>query len=282
MARRFRLRAIGREDDTFSEPGGVIDRREFMRMSLNTAAGLITMASLGSIGFASFLMGQASTSSSDSSIIFYVPKGSDVWYSSMDKQPMSIQAFKDEASKSRTGMAGAAGLWSGLPVIATYVPHEENKNKPLSENSPRFQMMDGYTSGGAYVGSGFEIEEKEEYAALNIHDNMIIVFSRCPHLCCIPGWQLVSNDFTNDNWLPGGTDSGGSKSFCICHSSRYDHTVIEKNTARNRSNGQEFDFIGVKKTGGPAPYGMPLIPFKVNGDIIEALPDFKDWYTFCG
>jgi len=169
-----------------------------------------------------------------------------------------------------------------LPIIATYVPHEENKNRPLEADTPRFQFMDGYTSGGAYVGSGFEIEEKEEYTALNIHDNMIIVFARCPHLCCIPGWQLVNNDFTADSWLPGGTDTSGNKSFCICHSSRYDHTVIEKNTARNRSNGQEFDFIGVKKTGGPAPYGMPLIPFTVNGGTIEALPDFMDWYTFCG
>ncbi|MBR79384.1 MAG: hypothetical protein CMA88_01165 [Euryarchaeota archaeon] len=282
MSRKFKLRPLESEYGPTHEKSGTIDRREFMRMSFNTAAGLITMASLGSVGFASFLMGQSSSGGSDSSIKFYVPKGSDVWYGSMDKQPMSIQAFRDEAATSSTGMAGAAGLWSGLPVIATYVPHEENKNKPLSENVPRFQLMDGYTAGGAYVGSGYEIEEKEEYASLNIHDNMIIVFARCPHLCCIPGWQLVSNDFTNDSWLPGGTDSGGNKSFCICHSSRYDHTVIEKNRARNRSNGQEFDFLGVKKTGGPAPYGMPLIPFTLNGDTIEALPDFLDWYTFCG
>ena len=282
MSRNFKLRPLEPKGQSRNEKNGAIDRREFMRLSFNTAAGLITLGSLGSVGFASFLMGQSSGGSSDSSIKFYVPKGSEVWYSSMDKQPMTMQAFKDEAASSPTGMAGAAGLWSGLPIIATYVPHEENKNKPLSENEPRFQMMDGYTAGGAYVGSGFEIEEKEEYASLNIHDNMVIVFARCPHLCCIPGWQLVQNDFTNDNWLPGGTDSGGNKSFCICHSSRYDHTVIEKNTARNRSNGQEFDFIGVKKTGGPAPYGMPLIPFTLNGDNIEALPDFLDWYTFCG
>ena len=99
--------------------------------------------------------------------------------------------------------------------------------------------------------------------------------------CCIPGWQLVANDFTSDQWSPGGGDAGGNKLFCICHSSRYDPTVIEKNRNRNRINGSEFDFIGVKRTGGPAPMGMPLIPFEVNGGIIEALDDFKDWYTFC-
>ena len=92
MSRKFKLRPL--ESDGLSargkEKGGAIDRREFMRLSFNTAAGLITMASLGAVGFASFLMGQASSSSSDSSIKFYVPKGSDVWYSSMDKQPMSL------------------------------------------------------------------------------------------------------------------------------------------------------------------------------------------------
>jgi len=281
VSRRFRLRTLSGTNDDLREVSGGIDRREFMRLSFNTAAGLITMASLGSVGFASFLMGQSSSSDSDSAITFYAPKGSDVWYNSMDGQPMTHQSFAAEAANSDTGMSAAAGLWSGLPVIATYVPHQENSRKPLVENEPRFQFQDGFTSSGAYVGSGYEIDEKEEYASLSIHDNMIIIFSRCPHLCCIPGWQLVNNDFTADNWYPGGTDSGGNKLFCICHSSRYDPTVIEKNRNRNRSSGAEFDYIGIKRTGGPAPVGMPLIPFVVNGDLIEALPDFKDWYTFC-
>ena len=80
MARKFKLRAIESESEVFHEKSGVIDRREFMRLSFNTAAGLITTASLGSVGFASFLMGQAEGGTSDSSIKFYVPKGSDVWY----------------------------------------------------------------------------------------------------------------------------------------------------------------------------------------------------------
>ena len=108
---------------------------------------------------------------------------------------------------------------------------------------------------------------------------MVIIFSRCPHLCCIPGWQLVTNNYTGDTWAAGGTDEGGDKLFCICHSSRFDPTAIEKNSM---GKGVPFEFIGVRKTGGPAPNGMPLIPFTVNGDVIEALPDFKDWYAYCG
>ena len=81
---------------------------------------------------------------------------------------------------------------------------------------------------GDYVGSAYEMDEKEEYSPISIHDNLIVIFSRCTHLCCIPGWQLVQNDYTNDTWIPGGIDSGGNKLFCICHSSRFDPTAIER------------------------------------------------------
>ena len=283
MARRFRLRPVPGDANVTSEASNMIDRREFMRHSFNTAAGVITMASIGAIGFASLLMGQSDADGGDSSVRFWVPTGAEdsAWYGDLHLEQMDFQSFVDAAAASTTGMAGASGVWSGLPVNVIYVPHEENSQSALEENKPRFQFMDGYNESGAYVGSGFEVDEKPEYKALSIHDNMIIIFSRCPHLCCIPGWQLVANDFTSDQWSPGGADAGGNKLFCICHSSRYDPTVIEKNRNRNRTNGTEFDFIGIKRTGGPAPMGMPLIPFEVNGGIIEALDDFKDWYTFC-
>ena len=283
MTRRFRLRPVPGEAGAASEAPNMIDRRECMRHSFNTAAGVITMASIGAIGFASLLMGQSDADGGDSSVRFWVPTGAEdsSWYGDLHLEQMDFQSFVDAAATSTTGMAGASGVWSGLPVNVIYVPHDENSQSALEENKPRFQFMDGYNESGAYVGSGFEVDENPEYETLSIHDNMIIIFSRCPHLCCIPGWQLVANDFTSDQWSPGGADAGGNKLFCICHSSRYDPTVIEKNRNRNRTNGTEFDFIGVKRTGGPAPVGMPLIPFEVNGGVIEALDDFKDWYTFC-
>ena len=283
MARKFRLRPIPGEAGAVSESPKLIDRREFMRHSFNTAAGVITMASLGAVGFASLLMGQSDADGGDSSVRFWVPTGAEdsAWYGDLHLEQMQYQSFVDAAASSATGMAGASGVWSGLPVNVIYLPHDENSQAAPAENKPQFQFMDGYNESGAYVGSGYEVDEEPEYEALSIHDNMIIIFSRCPHLCCIPGWQLVTNDFTSDQWSPGGVDAGGNKLFCICHSSRYDPTVIEKNRNRNRTNGSEFDYIGVKRTGGPAPVGMPLIPFEVNAGVIEALDDFKDWYTFC-
>ena len=40
MARKFKLRPISPEDDVIHEKSGAIDRRQFMRLSFNTAAGL--------------------------------------------------------------------------------------------------------------------------------------------------------------------------------------------------------------------------------------------------
>jgi Rieske Fe-S protein len=280
MSRNFRLRPLSDSDNHTEEKSNLIDRRDFLRYSFNTAAGGITMACLGSIGFASLLMGQADASGGDSAVRFWVPTGAEdtVWYGDSHLQPMSYDAFVQASANSNTGMSGAQGVWSGMPVNVIYVPDAENKNTATAANKPRFQYTDGYNSGGKYVGSGYEIYEKPEYAALSIHDNLIIVFSRCPHLCCIPGWQLVTNDYTNDSWEAGGTESGGNKLFCICHSSRFDPTAIEKNSM---GRGTPFQYIGIKRVGGPAPNGMPLVPFVLNGDMIEALPDFVDWYAYC-
>jgi Rieske Fe-S protein len=267
-------------EDNKEEKSNLIDRRDFLRYSFNTAAGGITMASLGSIGFAALLMGQADAAGGDSAVRFWVPTGAEdtVWYGGSHLEPMSYDAFVQASANSNTGMAGAQGVWSGMPVNVIYVPDNENKASSPASNKPRFQYLDGYSGGGKYVGSGFEVDEKPEYASLSIHDNLIIAFSRCPHLCCIPGWQLVANDYTNDSWEAGGTESGGNKLFCICHSSRFDPTAIEKNSM---GRGTPFNYIGIKKVGGPAPNGMPLVPFVLNGDMIEALPDFVDWYAYC-
>ena len=255
-----------------------INRRQFLTFGFNAAGGVLA-ASLGALGFASILMPPSGSGGGDAAVKFWAKGREDeAWYGSLHLQAMTKSVFEAEAANSNVGMAGAQGVWSGMPVNVVYVPHEENKNSAAATNKPRFQYLDGYSSGGKYVGSGFEVDEKAEYSALSIHDNLVIVFSRCPHLCCIPGWQLVANDYTNDSWEAGGTESGGNKLFCICHSSRFDPTAIEKNSM---GRGTPFNYIGIKKVGGPSPNGMPLVPFVLNGDMIEALPDFVDWYAYC-
>ena len=185
MARRFKLRPLPGDQASDSEAPKLIDRREFMRHSFNTAAGVITMASLGTVGFASLLMGQSGADGGDSTVRYWVPTGAEdsAWYGDRHLEPMSYQTFVDAAAQSSTGMAGASGIWSGLPIIVIYVPHNENVQSAPVQGSPRFQFMDGYNESGAYVGSGYEIDEDPTYESLSIHDNMVIIFAKCTHLC---------------------------------------------------------------------------------------------------
>ena len=116
MARRFKLRPIPTESDVLEESIKMIDRREFMRLSFNTAAGLITMASLGSVGFAALLMGQPESDGGDSAVRFWVPSGAEdtSWYGDKHLEPMNYSSFQVAAAATKTGMIGAQGVWLSL------------------------------------------------------------------------------------------------------------------------------------------------------------------------
>ena len=278
----MRLRPAPSEEGSASNALGdmKINRRQFMRYGFNTAGGVLA-ASLGALGFASILLPPSGSTGGDSAVKFWAKgREEEAWYGAMHLQPMTKSSFETEAAKSNVGMAGAQGVWNGLPVIVNYVPHAENSGKPIADNSPRFQEMPGYDIAKNYVGHATEflLSNPEVFDPNN---NLVMSFGRCTHLCCIPGWQLVSNSFTDDNWTPGGGDDGGTKMFCICHSSRFDPTAIEVNRNANRSNGQMFEYLGIRRAGGPAPVGLPIIPIIMNGDTIEASAEYTGWLTYC-
>ena len=140
MARQFRLRPAPGE--VGEVPSGrevtTLNRRRFMKYTFNAAGGVIAMASLGAVGFASFLMGQATMDAGDAGVKYWVPSGAEdtVWYGNMHLEVMKKSHLVSQAATSDTGMAGAQGVWSGLPINIVYVPHEENESKPPSEGVP--------------------------------------------------------------------------------------------------------------------------------------------------
>ena len=269
------------EDSVLGSLGELsVNRRQFMRYGFNAASGVLA-ATLGSLGFASILMPPSGGGGGDSSVLYWAKgREEEAWYGAKHLQPMLKSDFEAAAASSNVGMSGAQGVWNGLPVIVNYVPHAQNSGKPIADNLPRFQEMAGYDIGGNYVGHATEflLGNTEVFDPSN---NLVMSFARCTHLCCIPGWQLVTNTQTDDNWTPGGGDDGGSKMFCICHSSRFDPTAIEVNRNSNRSTGASFEYLGIRRAGGPAPLGLPIIPIIMNGDTIEASSDYTGWLTYC-
>jgi len=265
--------------DSISANFKSLNRRQFLTYGFGAAAGVLA-ASVGALGFASLLMPGGGGSGGDTEVKYWAKGREDTaWYGAMHLQGMKKSDFVAEAEKSATGMSGAQGVWNGLPVNVTFVPHSANAGTPLVSNKPRFQLLEGYDATGKYIGHFEDMVDMD--ARIMPSEDIIMVFSRCPHLCCIPGWQLVENSLTEDSWASGGGDGGGSKLFCICHSSRFDPTALEANTNRNRSNGTTYTYAGIRRTGGPAPVGLPIIPVAINADAIEGIPDYLDWLTYC-
>ena len=112
MARKFTLRDTSEGAEGNDSDIHMIDRRQFMRHSFNTAAGVITMAGLTSVGFAALLMGQSDSSGGDTAVRYWVPTGAEdsVWYGDRHLEPMTYQSFVDAASSSSTGMSAAQGV----------------------------------------------------------------------------------------------------------------------------------------------------------------------------
>ena len=78
MSRKFKLRDIPTDaEDAAAIASYVIDRRGFLKNSFNAAAGLITVASLGSVAFAATLMGTSENDGGDSAVRFWVPTGAE-------------------------------------------------------------------------------------------------------------------------------------------------------------------------------------------------------------
>ena len=282
MAREFDLRPMPVDSESQvsqSEESGRMNRRQFLRYGFNAAAGVLAV-SFGALGFASILMPGGQDEEKDLAVKYWAKGREDTaWYGAMHNQEMKKSDFITAAVGTKTGTSGAAGTWKGLPVTVTYIPHSSNIGTAEVDNKPRFQTAAGYDTTGKYVGHFDELVEADPDLFPN-HD-IIMIFSRCPHLCCIPGWQLVDNAHTEDHWSVGGTDSGGTKLFCICHSSRFDPTVLEMNSNRNRANGQVFKYAGIRRAGGPAPVGLPLIPITMNGDVIVGMATYTEWLTYC-
>lgn len=280
MAREYNLKpAPSSGEDASAGSSATINRRQFLRYGFNTATGVLA-ASLGVLGFAAILLPPGGSNEGELAVKFWAKGREDeAWYGAKHEQVMTRQDFVDEAAKSNTGTSGAAGIWNGVPVVVTYVSHSQYASTPASNGKARFQYTEGVDETGKTIGHFEDLSDLDP--RLIPSDNLVMIFGRCTHLCCIPGWQLVSNSFTDDSWTPGGGDDGGTKLFCICHSSRFDPTVLEMNTNRNRSNGATFNYAGIRKAGGPAPVGLPIIPIQMNGDVIEGIVDYLDWYTYC-
>ena len=227
MAREYDLKPAPSDAASAAEAGGsYVNRRQFLRYGFNTATGVLA-ASLGVLGFAAILLPPGGSTGGDLGVVFWAKGREDeAWYGAKHLQLMTKTDFVDEAAKSNTGTAGASGIWNGVPVVVTYVNHSQNKSTPESSGLARFQFMEGVDETGKTIGHFEDLSDQDP--RIFPSEDLVMIFGRCTHLCCIPGWQLVSNSFTEDSWTPGGGDDGGT--ICNKNERRFKRLLLEKSS----------------------------------------------------
>lgn len=103
---------------------------------------------------------------------------------------------------------------------------------------------------------------------------------RCTHLCCFPGWHVVTNPPPGRDYVvPSPTYSVYAEDpiYCICHGTQYDPLVLVADT--NPHNGVLFPGLQLVHT--PGTFALPLLPLRAVGDVLEgSLPD-PSWFVYC-
>ena len=111
MAREYNLKPAPADAIETTETGGsYVNRRQFLRYGFNTATGVLA-ASLGVLGFASILMPPGGSNAGELGVVYWAKGREDeAWYGAKHLQLMTKTDFVEEAGKSNTGTAGAAGI----------------------------------------------------------------------------------------------------------------------------------------------------------------------------
>src|SRR5206468_3963581 len=115
--------------------------------------------------------------------------------------------------------------------------------------------------------------------AANNGTRIVVLFDRCVHLCCYPGWHVINNPPPDRNYVvppPTYVQFAENPVYCICHGSQYDPLLLivdvnPKNDAR---------YVGAERVHGPAPRALPVIPVKAQGlNLVGGMAD-PAWYIY--
>ena len=109
---------------------------------------------------------------------------------------------------------------------------------------------------------------------------IVVVYDRCAHLCCFPGWQVITNppparDYTSDT--PTYRVYGLDPIYCVCHGSQYDPMVLLKDV--NPRNG--VTYVGPSRVHGPSSRAIPVIAVKAINDVLVGGMADPRWYEYC-
>ena len=110
---------------------------------------------------------------------------------------------------------------------------------------------------------------------------IIVVYSRCTHLCCYTSWHALppGTPIVSNYFAPSPTREvyGQIPIYCICHDAQYDPLVL----APTYVPWGTFSYLGASAVGGPARFGLPVVPVQSVGDVLLGGMGDPRWYAYC-
>lgn len=203
--------------------------------------------------------------------LVYTRFPTDQWWNAKADSPVRVGDFEL--------WAGATAVWRGLfddfgtlipgtgyPVLVIRVPRVDTY---YELPSPLPWTLD----------NGFALTYDDPVRDIRI----VAGFDRCTHLCCFPGWHVVTNppvphDYSSYGTSPPTYDVYGlDPIYCICHDAQYDPLVLVADT--NPHNGVRFP--GLQIVHPPGTFAMPLVPLRAVNDVLEGGLFDPRWYVYC-
>jgi len=236
-------------------------RREWVKAGL-AVGGASAAAALG-VTFGPSLLAPSRRTFDD--ILRYTKFPTDQWWNEREGEPIRVTDFAE--------WQGATGLWqgayadgklvpgTGYPVLVIRVKRDDSVFSAPTDIAPP---------------AGFQFYYDDPSRSIRI----VVVYDRCAHLCCFPGWQVVVNpppprDYTGP--VPTYEIFGLDPIHCICHGSQYEPLRLVKSV--NDRNGVEY--VGPARVHGPSTRAIPVVPVRAEEDVLfGGMPDPR-WYDYC-
>jgi len=241
-----------------------LSRRDWIRTGV--IVGAAAAAGVAGVTLASSLLQPPKSLSIERQELTYTRFPEAAWWNDRADTPMRVTDFA--TWQGATGVfrgVFVAGKWvpgTGLPVLVIRLEREDTFFRALTD----IELPPGF---GLYF----------DDAARGIR--IVAIFDRCAHLCCSPGWHVITNPPPGRDYMapvPTYEQFGQDPVYCVCHGSQYDPMVLVKDV--NPQNGIEY--VGARHVHGPATRAMPVLPIRAREDdvLVGGIVD-QQWYEYC-
>ncbi len=251
-------------------------RREWVRLSL-TAGAIGSIGGLGGLVTGQILPPPVKFSGEIRESIQYTKFPTPQWWNARAGTPVRPGDFAE--------WQGATGVWRGLFQEGRYVPGTGLACLIIRvKREDTFFTFPSDSELPDPLPEGFRLFfDDPDIDAANGGTRIVVVFDRCVHLCCYPGWHVVfdpppARDYSAYNAEPPTyKEFGVDPIYCVCHGSQYDPMLLIVD--RNTKNGARY--VGAQRVHGPALRALPVIPVRLEGGALVGGMPSPAWYIYC-